>query len=91
MKKSYNKELSLRCVVCGSDDHFEYNEDKTYVKCTLCNKEYLGGYDELVEMNKAMVAEEVESMKKEVAKDAKDEITKMLKDAFKGNKYISFK
>ena len=91
MKKSYNKELSLRCVVCGSDDHFEYNEDKTYVKCTLCNKEYLGGYDELVEMNQAMVAEEVENMKKEVAKDAKDEITKMLKDAFKGNKYISFK
>lgn len=91
MKKSYDKEIHLRCVICGSDRDFEYNDDKSYVRCKLCNKEYLGGYDELVEMNQAIVADELECIKKEVAKDAKDEIAKMLKDAFKGNKYISFK
>lgn len=91
MKKSYNRDIHLRCVVCGSDDHFEYNDDKSYVKCTLCNREYLGGYDELKEMNEAMIADEIEDLKKEFTKDAQAEITKMIKDAFKGNKHITFK
>lgn len=91
MKKSYNREIHLRCVVCGSDDHFEYNDDKSYVKCTLCNREYLGGYAELKEMNEAMITDEIEALKSEFAKDAKDEITRMLKNEFSGNKHISFK
>lgn len=91
MKKNYNRSINLRCVVCGSADYFEYNDDKTYVKCTLCNREYLGGMEELQEMNEAMIADEVESIKKEVAKDAEKEITEMFRNAFKGNKFISFK
>ena len=58
MRKSYNRSISLRCVVCGSTEHFEYNDDKTYVKCMLCNREYLGGEDELIEMNEAMIADD---------------------------------
>lgn len=91
MKKSFEKEILLRCVICGSDDHFEFNDDKSYVRCTLCNKEYLGGYDELKEMNQAMVSHEIDSFKQEVAKETKDEITRMLKNAFRGNKNITFK
>lgn len=91
MRKEYNRSISLRCVVCGSADHFEYNDDKTYVKCTLCNREYLGGMEELQEMNEAMIADEIESIKKDVAKDVEKEITEMLKNAVKGNKYITFK
>ena len=40
-----NKEytIKLRCATCGCEDHFEYNKDKSYVKCTFCNREYIGG------------------------------------------------
>ncbi len=91
MKKDYNKSILLRCVVCGSDSDFESNEDKTYIKCTKCNREYLGGYDELVELNQALIDEEVEATKQEIKEDLEKEIHNMLKKAFKGNKYITIK
>ena len=91
MKKDYSKIIQLRCVVCGSDSDFESNEDKTYIKCTKCNREYLGGYDELVELNKGLIDEELERAKEEVANDLQHEITSMLKKSFKGNKYFKIK
>lgn len=91
MKKDYNKSIQLRCVVCGSDSDFESNEDKTYIKCTKCNREYRGGYDELVEFNKGFIDEEIERTKEEVANDLQNEIVLMLKKSFKGNKYFTIK
>lgn len=91
MKKDYSKSIRLRCVVCGSDSDFESNEDKTYVKCTKCNREYLGGYDELVELNKDLIEEEVEHTKEEITRDVQDELNAMLKKTFKGNKYFKIK
>lgn len=91
MKKDYSKSIQLRCVVCGSDSDFESNEDKTYIKCMKCNREYLGGYDELVELNKGFIDEVIEQTKEEVAKDLKNEITSMLKKSFKGNRYFKIK
>ena len=43
--------LKLRCATCGCDDKFEFNEDKSYVKCTFCNREYFGGIEELKELH----------------------------------------
>lgn len=63
MKDSYNKSIQLRCIVCGSADDFEYNEDKSYIKCKKCNKEYLGGYDELVEDNQVYIQDELDYLK----------------------------
>lgn len=91
MKKDYSRSIQLRCVVCGSADDFEYNEDKSYIKCTKCNREYLGGYDELVELNKSVIDEEVERTKEEITHDVQDELTAMLKKAFKGNKHFKIK
>lgn len=91
MKKSYDRSIQLRCVVCGSADDFEYNEDKTYIKCKKCNKEYPGGYDELVELNQAHIQEELDDMKAEVKQDAEKYLRDSLKKAFKGNKFIKFK
>lgn len=91
MKKSYDRSIQLRCVVCGSADDFEYNEDKTYIKCKKCNREYLGGYDELVELNQAHIQEEFDDMKAEVEQDAAKYLQDSLKKAFKGNKFIKFK
>ncbi len=79
MKSNYNKTLKLRCVVCGSDSDFEHNEDNSYVKCTRCNKEYLGGYDELVELNQEYIAAELEGIKAEVAKDLEKDLNKSLR------------
>lgn len=88
MKKDYSKSIQLRCVVCGSDSDFESNEDKTYIKCTKCNREYFGGYDELVELNKGLIDEEIERTKEEIRQNAQEELASMLKNAFKGNKFF---
>lgn len=89
MKDSYDKKNQLRCITCGDTD-FEFNDDKTWIKCNRCGKEYLGGYDELVELNQENINQELEETKGEIAKDLKEDITKMFKDAFKGNKNIRF-
>jgi DNA-directed RNA polymerase subunit RPC12/RpoP len=77
----------LRCATCGSDSHFEFNEDKSYIKCSKCNREYLGGYDELMQFNQ----ETIDEIKNEIVQNVKKEITQKLKDAFRGNKNIKFK
>lgn len=91
MKDSYNRQIPLRCATCGSSSDFEFNDDKSYVKCTKCNREYFGGYDELVELNQAHIQDELDDMKAEVEQDAAKYLQDSLKKAFKGNKFIKFK
>lgn len=83
MKSNYSKSIRLRCIVCGSDSDFEYNEERTYIKCTRCNKEYFGGYDELVELNQEMIANNLEDLKVEVADDLKKELSNSIRRALK--------
>lgn len=40
-----------RCMDCF-EDRFEWNDDKSYVRCKVCGREYLGGYNELVDLNR---------------------------------------
>ena len=37
MKSNYTKKITLRCITCGGED-FEFNEDRSYIKCNLCNR-----------------------------------------------------
>lgn len=90
MKEQYNMNVSLKCITCGGGE-FDCNDDKSYIKCKLCNYEYHGGYDELVEMNQETIGQALELKKNEIAQDLKEDITKKLRDAFRGNKYIKFK
>jgi len=90
MKDNYKKDIQLRCATCGGED-FNFNEDKSYIKCNLCNREYYGGYDELVEFNQENIKEVVEDMKSEVQKDLQKEFSDILKNAFKGSKYVKIK
>ena len=85
LKDKYS--VKLRCATCGSEDHFEFNEDKSYVKCTMCNREYLGGIEELKEMN----LETFNEVKAQITTDAKSYIQDQLRKAFKGNKLIKIK
>lgn len=88
MKKLKDKyTVKLRCATCGCDDHFEFNDDKSYIKCTMCNREYLGGIEELKELNE----EAFDELKGQIADDAKSYIQDELRKAFKGNKFIKFK
>ena len=85
MKTNYTEKLI--CDTCGSDSHFEFNEDKSYIKCTDCNREYLGGYDELLELNH----ETIDKVKQQIAQEAKNKILNHLKDTFRDNKNIKIK
>jgi phage/plasmid primase-like uncharacterized protein len=80
-------EIRLRCATCGCEDHFESNEDRSYIKCTFCNREYFGGLEELKESNQ----ETIDEIKEEIKADATDYLKERLKKAFKGNKYIKFR
>ena len=91
MKDNYKKSISLKCVTCGDSSSFEFNEEKTWVKCTKCNKEYNGGYDELVELNQSEINEKVNQIENEITNDLKTDINKMFKEALKGNNNINFK
>lgn len=44
------------CVSCLGKS-FEYNADKTYVKCKTCGREYHGGYLEVVDLNRKYMQE----------------------------------
>ncbi len=90
MKKSYDKTVRLRCVSCG-DTNFEFNDEKTWVKCTRCNREYQGGYDELLALNQGTINTELEETATELKKDLQKEMHNMLKEVFKNNKNIKIK
>lgn len=79
--------IKLRCATCGRDDQFEFSEDKSYIKCTFCNREYFGGIEELKELN----VEAFEQVKEQIRKEVKEEISDVLRKAFKGNKSVKIK
>lgn len=85
MKDSYT--VKLRCATCGCDNQFVFNEDKSYVKCTNCNREYFGGIEELKELN----ADSFDEVKEQINEDALSYIHREIQKAFKGNKHIKFK
>lgn len=78
LKNNYNKNVQLECATCGGQD-FEFNDDKTYIKCNTCEREYLGGYDELVEYNQRKINQTLEDVKHKV----KHDVEQAFKDMFK--------
>ena len=82
MRTEYS--IQLRCATCGSEDQFEFNDDKSYIKCNMCGCEYLGGIEELKNLN----PDALYFVKKEIAEEAKSEIMSSLRKAFKNSKYI---
>lgn len=85
MKNDYNKSVTLRCITCG-DTSLEYNEDKSFIVCERCGREYLGGYDELVALNQPEIDREVEKLGKEALEDGQVAFDKMIKRANRKNR-----
>lgn len=78
LKKDYSRSIALRCMTCGATYAFETNEEKGYVVCHKCNRIYMGGYDELVRLNEAVIEDEKEQLVDELRKDVEKELQKML-------------
>lgn len=63
-----------RCMDCF-DDRFEWNEDKSYVRCKVCGREYLGGYNELVDLNRKYMAKNgIDIYRQDIYKSIKYEL-----------------
>lgn len=63
-----------RCMDCF-DERFEWNEDKSYVRCKVCGREYLGGYNELVDLNrKYMEKNGIDMYRQDIYKSIKDNL-----------------
>lgn len=78
--------VSLICATCGQSD-FDHNEDKSWVKCVNCDREYPGGIDELAEFNQASIQDAVNEYGDSLVND----FAKKIESKFKNNKYIKFK
>lgn len=51
-----NVNLTCKCMDCFEED-FDYNKNKSFVKCKKCGRAYNGGYKELVELNREYINE----------------------------------
>lgn len=78
--------VTLYCQTCGNSD-FTHNEDKSFLKCNVCNREYHGGIDELANYNQESIQHAVD----EVGEKLLDDFAKKLETKFRNNKYIKFK
>lgn len=64
----------LKCPTCGGES-FEANQDRSYVKCETCGREFSGGLEELKEFNMPEIEKAARSV-------AEDKLTKMFKKSF---------
>lgn len=80
MEKLYKGKL--RCITCAGED-FEFNEDKSHMKCTKCGHEYLGGYNELLQCHQDAQDKARSRLKKDIEDMVKSELRKVVKEAKK--------
>ena len=86
----HERSVPLLCPTCGSDQFAYDDEDENVpVTCAQCGREM--PRDELMRENSESLDKHVENMGQDVMKDVQQELTKSLRDAFKGNKDIEFK
>ncbi len=83
LKNNYSYTIKLRCIVCGSESDFDCNEDKSYIKCTNCGKEYYNGYEELVSCNQNQIEEIKEIATQRIKQDIQKDINQIIKKTFK--------
>lgn len=78
--------VALLCATCGQGD-FDHNDDKSWVKCNNCHREYLGGISELADFNQGGIQDAVEDLGQSLV----DDFAKTIESNLKKNKHIKFK
>jgi uncharacterized Zn finger protein len=88
--EKYNRSIVLSCPTCGNTD-FETSEDENnpLVRCVSCNRETTK--DDLINENGENIDFNVDEISDEVLTDVSNNLSKMLKNAFKGSKNIKIK
>lgn len=85
----YNRTIQLHCPTCGGTDFSPVSQatggDTAPIKCSSCG--LTTTRSELIAANGENIAAHVDEIKREV----RDDITKSLKNAFKGNKFFKIK
>ncbi|WP_409149257.1 hypothetical protein [Sphingobacterium sp. BS-2] len=84
MSKKIN--VTLYCPTCGQSD-FNHNEDKSFVKCNNCEREFHRGINELIEFNQTAIENEVQNYGQSLL----DDFGKKLASRFKNNIHLKFK
>lgn len=84
MSKQIN--VTLYCPTCGLSD-FYHDEDKSYIKCNNCEREFHGGLEEVLEYNQKQVDEALEQESEKLLND----FGKTLENQFKNNVHFKFK
>jgi ribosomal protein L37AE/L43A len=70
--------VTLLCDTCGQSD-FDHNDDKSWVKCNNCNREYSGGFAELQEFNQNRINSTVKDFGNKLITDIMSDFKKGLK------------
>ena len=82
--KNYERQVELHCPTCGGTQ-FDYDKkndsDEQIIKCHQCNRETTKRV--LIEENSNNIRTHADEIKKEVIKDAKEELSKSLRKIFK--------
>ncbi|MDH1291364.1 hypothetical protein N5C43_08840 [Comamonas terrigena] len=86
----YLRTIQMLCPTCGSNQFSAVeNESSDLVTCASCGR--ILTRDELLRENSENIAEHVEEVKAQVAKDISKQLHDSLRKAFKGNKSIRVK
>lgn len=87
-----NRSITLLCPTCGNTgmESLEGPHDVSHLfKCNNCGLEITK--DELINSNQENISLHVEEIKVEATKEMQSDLNKMLKNAFKGSKFIKVK
>lgn len=87
-----NRSITLLCPTCGNSEmeSLEGPQDVSNLfKCNNCGLEITK--DELINSNQENINLHAEEIKVEATKEMQNELNKMLKNAFKGSKFIKVK
>lgn len=84
-----SRTITLQCPTCGGSAFKSETNENPEVKCIGCER--VIRRDELIQENSETIQEHLDKMKRDIVKDAADQMRKTLKNAFKGNKNIKLK
>ncbi|WP_214083866.1 hypothetical protein [Methanoculleus sp.] len=88
----YSRQVELVCPTCGGN-RFETEDDTeettAIIKCTSCDREFTK--DELIRGNSENINKHILEIGGQATGDVAEELKESLKEAFRGNKYITIK